>query len=109
MATGMISTVSALRASLSDVQPPAGLSIPLAALWWMAKGNWDKAHTLVQGDSGGEAAWVHAHLHRIEGEQSNAAYWYRRAGRDPSSASLNAEWSEIAASLLDAGASGLTE
>lgn len=102
MATGEIWTVSALRASVSTARPPVGLSVPLTALWWLAKGDWDKAHALVQGDSGGEAAWVHAHLHRVEGDQSNAAYWYRRAGRDPSRASLDAEWSEIAAGLLDA-------
>jgi len=101
MATGKIASVSPLRASVSTAQPPAGLGAPLTALWWSAKGDWDKAHTLVQGDGGGEAAWVHAHLHRVEGDQSNAAYWYRRAGRDPSSAPLEAEWSEIAAGLLD--------
>jgi hypothetical protein len=100
MAAGDISTVSGLRASLAAANPPAGLGVPLTALWWIAKDNWDKAHALVQGDGGSDAAWIHAHLHRIEGDLSNAAYWYRRAGRNPSSASLDAEWSEIAAALL---------
>jgi hypothetical protein len=100
MATGNISTVSALRASVSAAEPPAGLGLPVTALWWSAKGDWDKAHALVQGDGGAEATWVHAHLHRVEGDHSNAGYWYRRAGRDPSTDSLDAEWSEIAAGLL---------
>jgi hypothetical protein len=101
MATGKLATVSALRASMSSAQPPAALSVPVMALWWEAKGDWSKAHALVQGVGGGEAAWVHAHLHRVEGDPSNAAYWYRRAGRDPSNSSIEAEWSEIAADLLD--------
>ena len=100
MAAGDISTVDGLRASLSSARPPAGLGGPLAALWWTAKNDWDKAHTLVQGDGSGDAAWVHAHLHRVEGDLSNAAYWYRRAGRDSSEASLEVEWCEIAAALL---------
>jgi hypothetical protein len=100
MVTGRI---SALRVSLSAAQPPAGLGIPLTGLWWAAKEEWDKAHAVVQGDGSDEAAWVHAYLHRVEGDQSNAAYWYRRAGRDPPSAPLDAEWAEIAASLLGVG------
>jgi len=102
MADATISTVSELRGSLSGSAPPPGLPVPLEALWWAEKNDWDKAHTLVQGDEGGEAAWVHAYLHRVEGDLSNAAYWYRRAGRDPSSAPLETEWQEIAASLLAA-------
>lgn len=95
-----ISTISDFRASLSAAEPPAELSLPVTALWWAAKDDWDTAHRLVQGDGGSESAWVHAYLHRVEGDNSNAAYWYRRAGRDPSTASLDQEWAEIAARLL---------
>jgi hypothetical protein len=105
MAAQNMSTVSALRASLSAAKPPAGISMPLAALWWAAKNEWDKAHSMVQGDDGGDAAWVHAYLHRVEGDNANAAYWYRRAGHDPSKASLDAEWGDIAGALLGKGGS----
>jgi hypothetical protein len=91
---------STLRASLADARPPSGLGVPAQALWWAAKGDWDRAHTLVQSEDGREAAWVHAYLHRVEGDKSNAAYWYRRAGREPSTAPLDAEWSEIAIGVL---------
>ena len=53
---------------------------PLAALWWAAKGNWDEAHKIVQDEETADAAWVHAYLHRVEGDLGNAGYWYRRAG-----------------------------
>lgn len=103
MAEERISNVSELRGSLSAAEPPQGLGLPLEALWWAAKGGWDKAHSIVQGDGGAQAAWVHAYLHRVEGDLSNAAYWYQRAGRDASGASLDAEWRAIAAGLLGEG------
>jgi hypothetical protein len=80
--------------------PPSGLSGPLTALWHLARGNWAEAHRLVQDDESRAAAWVHAHLHRVEGDQSNAGYWYRRAGKPHSNAPLEAEWGEIADALL---------
>jgi hypothetical protein len=88
------------RASLSDGAPPSGLDVPAQALWWAAKGDWDKAHQLAQDDDSREAAWVHAYLHRVEGDLANAGYWYRRAGRPESRAALEAEWAEIVAELL---------
>jgi hypothetical protein len=57
----------------------------------LAAGDWDGAHTLVQDDPSPEAAWVHAHLHRIEGDLSNAGYWYRRAGKPQASNSFEDE------------------
>ena len=96
-----MASVSKFRGSLSGDAPPLGLSPSLRALWWAAKGAWDDAHTLVQGEEGSEAAWVHAYLHRVEGDLSNAAYWYRRAGREPASGTLDQEWAEIVAVLLD--------
>ncbi len=95
--------LAAFRASLDGAAPPQGLSTPLQALWWLAKGEWDKAHVLTQNDDGADAAWVHAHLHRVEGDLGNARYWYDRAGRPPASNDLPAEWSTIARILLATG------
>jgi len=88
------------RQSLEIATPPEGLSAELKALWHAARKRWDEAHKLVQDEKGAEAAWVHAHLHRIEGHLSNAGYWYNRAGRPRSDAALEAEWDEIAEALL---------
>jgi hypothetical protein len=88
------------RESLTDHMPVNGLSYALAGLWWDAKGDWQKAHESAQQDEGPASAWVHAYLHRKEGDFSNAAYWYRRAGRSPSQSSLEEEWLEIARSLM---------
>lgn len=90
--------------SLDQAEPPAALSAPLKALWHHAKGNWEKAHGLVQGETTEAAAWVHAFLHRVEGDESNAEYWYGLAGRPHSSASISSEWQEIASHLLGASA-----
>jgi hypothetical protein len=72
----------------------------LDALWWAARGNWERAHAIIQDEDGRDAAWVHAYLHRVEGDLGNAAYWYRRASRAPASGPLDAEWENIAAALL---------
>ena len=85
-----------------DAPPDAPPDTPaLAALWWAAKGpaHWDRAHALVQDDPGTDAAWVHAHLHRLEGDPANAAYWYDRAGRPVAGGDLAAERDAIAAAL----------
>lgn len=88
------------EASLSAETPPAGLAPPLQALWHEAKGAWDRAHRLAQGEDDPIGAWVHAYLHRVEGDEGNAGYWYRRAGKPHSNAPLKEEWSEIVAALL---------
>jgi hypothetical protein len=90
----------AFRDSLAGASPPQGLTPPLAALWQAAKGDWDAAHRLVQDASSAEAAWVHAYLHRVEGDLGNAGYWYRRAGKPAAKGSLDDEWEAIAAALL---------
>jgi hypothetical protein len=87
-----------LRTSAS---PPA--STPLAALWHVAQGDWQKAHALVDHEEGAAAAWVHAHLHRVEGDHGNAGYWYRRAGKPATSAPLGEEWDTIAEALITEG------
>ncbi len=81
-------------------RPPAGMSIALRALWWMAKGDWERAHTLAQGDASAAGSWVHAHLHRVEGDEGNAGYWYARAGRPSVSGALEVERETIVAALL---------
>ncbi len=88
------------RDSLSLDAPPAGLGHALAGLWWDAKGDWTKAHESAQQDEGPAGALVHAYLHRKEGDTSNAAYWYQRAGKSPARGSLTEEWDQIAGALL---------
>src|SRR5271170_1964852 len=80
--------------------PPAGLSLALQSLWFDAKGDWDKAHDLAQKDGGPSGDWVHAYLHRKEGDASNARYWYVRAGKPVFSGSLEDEWAAISEALL---------
>ena len=88
-----------LKASLSDAVPASTLSPPLAALWWAAKGDWNAAHKIVQDEDTKDAAWVHAYLHRVEGDLGNAGYWYLQAGQPVAKDSLEAEWQRIAAAL----------
>jgi hypothetical protein len=95
----MVVNMADLKASLSDAAPATTLSPPLAALWWAAKGNWDQAHKIVQDEDTRDAAWVHAYLHRVEGDLGNAGYWYRQAGQPVAKDSLEAEWERIASAL----------
>jgi hypothetical protein len=90
------------KRSVAQANPPAGLSPALAALWWAAKDDWQRAHRLVMSESGADCAWVHAYLHREEGDLDNARYWYRQARREPEQGELAAEWTFIAAALLQA-------
>jgi hypothetical protein len=92
-----------LKASVSGAAPAPQLDAPLAALWWAAKGNWDQAHKIVQDEESSDAAWVHAYLHRVEGDIGNASYWYRRASKPVANGSLEAEWEAIASTLLRSG------
>src|ERR1700688_9982 len=88
--------------------PPDQLSPALRGLWWAAKGDWNRAHVLVQDDPSREAAWVHAYLHRGEGDLGNAGYWYRKAGRPAASDPLEVEWEAIVSALLPATKSART-
>ncbi len=90
------------KASLSGATPAPDLDAPLAALWWAAKGGWDQAHKIVQDESTADAAWVHAYLHRVEGDPANAGYWYRQAGQPVAKGPVEAEWERIASALLGA-------
>ncbi len=89
--------------SLNQPHPPADLSPLLRALWHDAQGHWDRAHEIAQDLDSPEAAWVHAYLHRREGDQANAGYWYRRAGKPFPTQSLQEEWESIARRLADDG------
>lgn len=95
-------TLAEFTQSLSAAHPPGGLSIALEGLWWAARGDWDKSHKTVQDDEGRDAAWVHAYLHRVEGDLPNASYWYRTAGKPVENGPLDDEWSAIATALLSA-------
>jgi hypothetical protein len=89
------------RRSLAAIEPPAGLSHALAGLWWDAKGDWKRAHESAQQDEDHDGSWVHAYLHRKEGDHSNAAYWYSRAGKPVCREPLDAEWISIVRALLE--------
>lgn len=91
--------LKAFKLSLQEQTPPT-TSQALQALWYEAKGQWDEAHELAQQTPDPIGAWVHAYLHRVEGDESNAGYWYRRAQKPHSEASLPEEWEEIASALL---------
>jgi hypothetical protein len=80
--------------------PPPGLSAALQALWHDAHGDWERAHELTQGARNREGDWVHAYLHRKEGDAGNAAYWYSRAGRPAAQSTSAEEWTAIAEELL---------
>jgi hypothetical protein len=88
------------KASLAFDAPPPASGHALGALWWDAKGDWNKAHQCAQADEGADGAWVHAYLHRREGDLSNAGYWYRRAGRNAAEGELSQEWEAITRALL---------
>lgn len=89
------------RLSTASDAPPEGATAALRALWWEAKGDWGKAHECAQAQDDKEGAWVHAYLHRKEGDLDNAGYWYRRAGKTPATGTLPEEWDAIARALLE--------
>ena len=94
-------TLDELRATLTSATPPPSIHGALLALWHDAKGDWDTAHRVAQDIEDASGAWVHAYLHRKEGDESNAAYWYRRAGKPIAKKLLEEEWVDIAVALLD--------
>lgn len=79
---------------------PRSLSGPLQALWFDGNGDWEQAHTVAQDVDGPDGAWVHAYLHRKEGDTANAAYWYRRAGQPVAKGELVGEWEAMVEALL---------
>lgn len=94
-------TLEEFEKSLRGNNPPSSTVPALRALWLDGKGDWDAAHKTVQEDESLHAAWVHAYLHRKEGDLSNAGYWYRQAQKQACQDSLENEWRDIAAALLE--------
>jgi len=93
--------IATFKASLARPTPPDGLSLAARALWWDAKGDWDKAHHDAQEQDDKLGSWVHAYLHRKEGDTANAGYWYRRAAKPAASVPLDSEWMEIVRAVLE--------
>jgi hypothetical protein len=93
-------TFAEFRISLSLDAPPGALTAPLSALWWDSKGDWARAHSLVDELESAEGMAVHAYLHRKEGVEWNADYWYARAGRQYHRPTLDAEWRALVEGLL---------
>jgi len=94
-------TSAEFKLSLKKPKPAFGLSPALAALWWAGKDDWDKAHKIVMSEDNADCTWIHAYLHRVEGDLDNARYWYRQARRKLATGDTASEWSAIAAALLD--------
>lgn len=101
METAAMNAAELAASAAKDPAPPAGISLSAQALWHARAGHWDQAHDLCQDVPGKAGSWIHAYLHREEGDASNAAYWYARAGKPvpPASVSLADEWLGIAAEL----------
>src|SRR5271169_417831 len=97
-------TSEEFRVSIAEEAPRVGLPAPLTALWWDAKGDWSRAHALVDELETVDGMAVHAYLHRKEGAASNADYWYQRAGRNFQRPTLDAEWAALVAALLPSAA-----
>jgi hypothetical protein len=93
-------TLEQFRSTLAQQSAPAGLSPALLAMWQDARGNWNDAHSIAQDIDDRTGSWIHAYLHRKEGDQGNAGYWYRRAGQPTAHDSLDEEWTRIVTALL---------
>jgi hypothetical protein len=96
----MPATVKDFRISLEKSLPPEGIAPALNALWYDGKGDWNKAHDIAQETHSTDGSWIHAYLHRKEGDDGNAAYWYSKAGKKFPANTLEQEWEEIVAALL---------
>ena len=94
-------TLNEFKLSLNQDSPSQNINELLVVLWYDAKVGWEKAHKIVQNISGKDAAWIHAYLHRKEGDSGNASYWYSRAGKEFSNKTLDDEWEEIVKELLN--------
>ncbi|WP_114749976.1 hypothetical protein [Pleomorphovibrio marinus] len=94
-------TIEEFKASLASEKIPEQLSVHLRSLWYDAKGDWDKAHSLIDSLLDKDSAYLHAYLHRKEGDMGNAGYWYNKAGRVISSKTLDEEWEELLRYFLE--------
>jgi hypothetical protein len=97
-------TAAEFRRSVTKAAPPAGASHALQALWWAARDDWTRAHDIVMAHEGDHNCdWVHAYLHRVEGDLPNANWWYRQAKRAAADGPLAAEWTAMVTTLLADG------
>ena len=94
--------INEFKESLLRDEPPAGLTAYLRSLWLDANNDWEAAHTVIQDLEDKTAAWIHGYLHRKEGDNGNARYWYTRAGKEMPKLTLDEEWKYITESLLNA-------
>ncbi|CAN5426675.1 hypothetical protein BH23BAC1_BH23BAC1_35540 [soil metagenome] len=88
------------KASIPGANPPQGANALLQAMWFEAKGNWEMAHNIAQDVNSDDGSWVHAYLHRKEGDIDNASYWYSRAGKSKPQVSLDEEWEVMVKEFL---------
>lgn len=102
----MSAILKRFTASLGDDHPPSDAPPPIQALWWDAKGEWDKAHQCVDSLEDADGMLVHAYLHRKEGDLGNASYWYRRTGHPVPNIALQEEWQAILCALVGTEESG---
>ncbi len=89
------------KKSINNVEPEEDLHPLLKAMWYAANQQWDIAHSIAQDDPSNDGSWVHAYLHRLEGDHGNAAYWYSRSGYEQFNNSIVEEWDDISKSLLE--------
>jgi hypothetical protein len=94
-------TLEEFTASVARGSCPDGIAPVLVALWHDARGDWEAAHQVAQDVPDPDGAWVHAYLHRKEGDAGNAGYWYRRAGKPVAGRPLDEEWREIVTAFLE--------
>lgn len=99
-------TLDDFKRTIATGTEPPGLAPPLRALWWAGRGDWDRAHQMVSDLDNPTGAWIHAHLHRQEGDLPNARYWYGCAGKPEFTGTIDAEWSAIAGELLESSRTG---
>jgi hypothetical protein len=95
-----MNTLSEFKSSLNLHQPGPDLSVQLKSLWYDGKGDWHLAHAQVDQLNDKASAWVHAYLHRKEGDTWNADYWYNRAGQTRPKVSLDEEWEQLVQHFL---------
>lgn len=88
-------TFAEFNQSLEATKPPENINQELKALWYDARGDWHTAHEIAQEIIGKSGAWIHAYLHRVEGDNGNAGYWYSRAGKSMPAISLEQEWENL--------------
>jgi hypothetical protein len=93
-------TLQQFKDTLRDNKPPQQIDPLLTAMWYDAKGNWDMAHNIAQDNHTNNGSWVHAYLHRKEGDQGNAGYWYARANKPFPGQTLEAEWADLVERFL---------